>query len=142
MNVAASSCSGITSTRRLIAAGRGWRVSDIEFRADTEACLLEDRHEDVVIGAIIEGSFRYRSTHGSAILTPGALLLGNAGDPFECTYEHTLGDRCISFYYTPDFFGVGKRNAETNPSDPGPEAEPCAHVLTPSLSLLARETIA
>jgi AraC family transcriptional regulator len=104
MNVTASSCSGITSTRRLIAAGRGWRVSDIEFRADTEACLLEDRHEDVVIGAIIEGSFRYRSTHGSAILTPGALLLGNAGDPFECTYEHTLGDRCISFYYTPDFF--------------------------------------
>jgi AraC family transcriptional regulator len=103
-NVTASSCSGITSTRRLIAAGRGWRVSDIEFRADTEACLLEDRHEYFLIAAIIEGSFRYRSTHGSAILTPGALLLGNAGDPFECTYEHTLGDRCISFYYTPDFF--------------------------------------
>jgi AraC-like DNA-binding protein len=88
----------------LIAAGRGWRVSDSEFRADNGACLLEDRHEYFSIAAIIEGSFRYRSTHGSAILTPGALLLGNAGDPFECTYEHTLGDRCISFYYTPDFF--------------------------------------
>jgi AraC-like DNA-binding protein len=88
----------------LIAAGRGWRVSDIEFRADTATCLLEDRHEQVLIAAITEGSFRYRSTRGSAILTPGAVLLGNAGDPFECTYEHTLGDRCISFYYTPDFF--------------------------------------
>jgi hypothetical protein len=104
MNVTAPSCFGITSTRRLIAAGRGWRVSDNEFRADTETCLLEDRHEHVLIAAIVEGSFRYRSTHGSAILTPGTLLLGNAGDPFECTYGHSLGDRCISFSYTPDFF--------------------------------------
>jgi AraC family transcriptional regulator len=104
INVTATSCSGITSSRRSIAAGRGWWVSDVAFRADSEACLFEDRHEHVLIGAIIAGSFRYRSTLGSAILTPGALLLGNAGDPFECSYEHTLGDRCISFHYTPDFF--------------------------------------
>jgi AraC-like ligand binding domain len=109
-NVTASSYSGVTSTRRLIAAGCGWHVSDIEFRAETEACLLEGRHESFSIAAITEGSFRYRSTHGSAILTPGALLLGNAGDPFECNYEHTLGDRCISFYYTPEFFAAGCRD--------------------------------
>lgn len=112
-NVTTSSCSGITTTRRLIGAGRGWRVSDVEFHADTEACRLEDRHGYFSIAAITEGSFRYRSTHGSAILTPGALLLGNAGDPFECTYEHTLADRCISFYYTPDFL---EQVARTLPS--------------------------
>ena len=94
---------GITATRRSIAAGRGWCVSDIAFRADSEDCLFEYRHESILIAAITEGSFRYRSTRGSAILTPGALLLGNVGDPFECSYEHTLGDRCISFNYTPDF---------------------------------------
>jgi AraC family transcriptional regulator len=102
--VTASSSPGITATRRSIAAGRGWCVSDIAFRADSETCRLENRHASVLIAAITEGSFRYRSTHGSAILTPGALLLGNAGDPFECSYQHTLGDRCISFNYTPDFF--------------------------------------
>ena len=101
---ASTSCSGVTTTRRLIAAGCGWRVSNIVYRADSRDCRLEGRHEYVSIMAITEGSFRYRSTHGSAILTPGALMLGNAGDPFECSYEHSLGDRCISFNYTPEFF--------------------------------------
>jgi AraC family transcriptional regulator len=103
-NVTASGSSGISSTSRLIAAGRGWGVSDIEYRANTKACLLESRHEYFSMAAITDGSFRYRSTHGSEILTPGALLLANAGASFECSYEHTLGDRCISFYYTPEFF--------------------------------------
>src|SRR5882724_555980 len=81
-----------------MAAGPGWRVSDNAFRADSADCLLENRHEFVSIAAVIEGSFRYPSTHGSAILTPGALLLGDVGNPFEC-------DRFISFYYTREFFG-------------------------------------
>ena len=36
---------------------------------------------------------------------PGALLLGNAGDAFECSYEDG-GDRVISFGYTPDYFAI------------------------------------
>jgi AraC-like DNA-binding protein len=63
------------------------------------------------------GSFRYRSTHGSVTLMPGALMLGNDGDEFECSYDETWGDRCISFSYTPEYFeriargGAAKRAA-------------------------------
>jgi AraC-like DNA-binding protein len=54
------------------------------------------------ITAVAAGSFRYRSAHGSALLAPGALLLGNAGSAYECTFEHSPGDRCIHFAYAPE----------------------------------------
>jgi AraC family transcriptional regulator len=34
-------------------------------------------------------------------MAPGSLLLGNAGQSFECGHEHGVGDRCISFAYEP-----------------------------------------
>lgn len=37
-------------------------------------------------------------------MTPGSLLLGNAGDCFSCGHEHGTGDRCIAFSYAPEFF--------------------------------------
>jgi AraC-like DNA-binding protein len=37
-------------------------------------------------------------------MTPGSLLLGNAGQSFECGHEHGEGDRCIAFHYDRDFF--------------------------------------
>jgi AraC-like DNA-binding protein len=49
-------------------------------------------------------------------LMPGALMLGNDGDAFECAYDDSWGDRCISFHYTRAYFewiaagpGGGKR---------------------------------
>lgn len=53
-------------------------------------------------------------------MMPGALLLGNAGDPFTCGHEHGAGDRCVSFSYSPEFYegvkadsGIVKRRFET-----------------------------
>ena len=37
-------------------------------------------------------------------MTPGSLLLGNAGECFCCGHEYGAGDRCVSFSYTPQFF--------------------------------------
>jgi len=37
-------------------------------------------------------------------MTPGSLLLGNAGDCFCCGHEHGTGDRCLAVSYTPEFF--------------------------------------
>jgi AraC-like DNA-binding protein len=37
-------------------------------------------------------------------LTPGALLLGNAGSCFTCGHDHGEGDRCLSFHFEPAFF--------------------------------------
>jgi AraC-like DNA-binding protein len=37
-------------------------------------------------------------------MTPGSVLLGNAGECFHCEHEHGTGDRCLSFSYDPEFF--------------------------------------
>jgi AraC-like DNA-binding protein len=53
---------------------------------------------------VIVGSFQYRSGSGRALMTPGSLLLGNAGHCFECGHEHAFGDRCIAFRFAADYF--------------------------------------
>ena len=55
------------------------------------------------IAAVTAGTFHYRSTAGSAVLAPGALLLGNKHHSFECSHEHSAGDRCLSFHFAPEF---------------------------------------
>jgi AraC-like DNA-binding protein len=37
-------------------------------------------------------------------MSPGSLLLGNAGQHFECGHEHGTGDHCISFGFESDYF--------------------------------------
>ena len=37
------------------------------------------------------------------MLAPGALLLGNDCHCFECSHEHGVGDRCLSFRLAPEF---------------------------------------
>jgi AraC-like DNA-binding protein len=38
------------------------------------------------------------------MMTPGSLLLGSPGQCFECSHEHAVGDRCLSFRFTPEYF--------------------------------------
>src|SRR5689334_6858382 len=85
-----------------IAAGPGWRVSDIVCTAGPHDRPYEERHETACVAAVTRGSFQYRTRHGSAVLAPGALLLGNPGEPFECGHEHAGGDRCLAFHFTPE----------------------------------------
>ena len=35
-------------------------------------------------------------------MAPGAILLGNSCDHFECSHDHTRGDRCLSFHVSPE----------------------------------------
>lgn len=100
----AARCTPTALTRREIASGSGWHVTDVAYTAGPEGRPLRDQHGFVSIAAIVAGSFRYRSTHGAALMSPGALLLGNAGGAYECGFEPSGGDRCISFAYTPEHF--------------------------------------
>jgi AraC family transcriptional regulator len=102
--ITATHGAGVTSRRTLLAQGQGWRVHDVEFRAASAASRLQERHDGIVIAAVTHGSFGYRASRGRVTLMPGALLLGNAGDVFECRYERSLGDRCISFSYSAECF--------------------------------------
>ena len=76
-------------------------MSDVVCRAGPGDRPFEERHADICIAVVTEGTFRYRATQGTAMLAPGAILLGNARTCFECNHEHGVGDRCVSFHYTP-----------------------------------------
>jgi len=65
---------------------------------------FEERHELVTISAVVDGTFTYRTDSGRALLYPGSLLLGNCGACFECGHDHSVGDRCISFQFSPEYF--------------------------------------
>jgi len=97
-------CRDLTISRAELARGAGWSVSDATFRATSPRSRLEGRHSGVTIVAVTAGSFRYHARHGCFTLMPGALMLGNDGDAFECRYGGSWGDRAISFNYAPDYF--------------------------------------
>lgn len=89
---------------RALAGGMGWSASDVLCTSGPNDRPFEERHNRVSIAIVVAGSFQYRSTRGGELMTPGALLLGNVGDSFECGHEHAEGDRCIAFHYDHDFF--------------------------------------
>jgi AraC-like DNA-binding protein len=101
--MSAAHISDITVTRNVLAQGGGWSVADVTFRAPSRRSRIAGRHDEVSICAVTAGSFRYRAAHGSVALMPGAIMLGNAGDEFECSYDEAGGDRCVSFHYAPDY---------------------------------------
>jgi len=88
----------------LLAAGAGWRVRDCTCTAGPQDRPFEEQHEAVCVAAVTRGTFQYRTTRGRATLVPGGLLLGNPGANFECSHEHGVGDRCLSFDFDPDYF--------------------------------------
>lgn len=94
---------GETSARTL-AQGDGWTVDDVVCTFGPQDRPFEERHSHVSIAVVAAGSFQYRSAVGRELMTPGSLLLGNAGQYFECAHEHGSGDRCIAFRYAPDYF--------------------------------------
>jgi AraC family transcriptional regulator len=89
--------------KRPLARGNGWSVSDVVCSAGPYDRPAEEQHSGVSIAIVTAGSFQYRSTAGRELMTPGSLLLGNAGQYFECGHEHAVGDRCISFAYEPRY---------------------------------------
>jgi AraC-like DNA-binding protein len=94
---------GGTAGRR-IAAGEGWSVTDVICTSGPGDRPFEERHERVGIAIVVAGSFGYRAASGRALLTPGALLLGDAGCGYECGHDHGRGDRCLAFQFAPEAF--------------------------------------
>jgi AraC family transcriptional regulator len=89
--------------RRFLAHGEGWSVWDVICGAGPRDRPFEEQHACPCIAIVAAGSFQYRSSEGRELMTPGSLLLGNAGQSFECGHEHGVGDRCISFSYWPRY---------------------------------------
>jgi AraC-like DNA-binding protein len=89
---------------RVLAEGGGWVVEDVVCNSGPDDRPFEELHSHVSIAMVVVGTFQYRSESGRALMTPGSLLLGNAGQCFECDHRHAAGDRCIAFRFDPEFF--------------------------------------
>jgi hypothetical protein len=88
----------------VVATGAGWRVVDIVCTHGMHGHPFEERQRAASISLVLSGVFVYRSDHGSSLMSAGALVLGNAGQTFECSHRHGEGDRCLSFQFDPELF--------------------------------------
>jgi AraC family transcriptional regulator len=93
-----------SARNHLLAGGDGWRVVEILCTSGPGDPSVEERFWSVAISLVLSGTFSYRSARGSWLMSPGALLLGNAGHTYQCSHEHGEGDRCLSFQYDPGLF--------------------------------------
>ena len=89
---------------QVLARGEDWTVSDVVCTAGPHDAPFEEQHTGYSIAIVLTGAFQYRSALGDALMTPGSLMLGNPGQCFECGHEHGEGDRCVSFWYAPQYF--------------------------------------
>lgn len=87
-----------------LAQGAGWCVTEYRCTAGPSDRPFEEQHQAMTIAGVVAGSFQYRCAAGSALLYPGAFLLGNADTCFECGHDHGVGDRCIAFHLAPSYF--------------------------------------
>ncbi len=84
--------------------GDGWSVADVVCTCGPCGSALrrtaQPRHDcDRVCRQL-----RVPVAGGRGLMTAGSLLLGNHGHGFECAHRHGEGDRCVSFWYAPDYF--------------------------------------
>jgi AraC-like DNA-binding protein len=89
---------------RILARGDGWTVADVLCTCGPQDRPFEEQHDRYVIAVVLAGSFQHRSPLGRGLLTPGGVMLGDPGHCFECSHEHGEGDRCVSFWYAPEYF--------------------------------------
>jgi AraC family transcriptional regulator len=110
------------TTPRVLAEGPGWTVADVLCTSGPRDRPYEEQHSRVSLALVLAGSFQYR---GSArrgptrleLMTPGSLLLGNCGQCFECRHDHGAGDRCLAFWYEPEYFERLAADAGARPAD-------------------------
>jgi len=115
---------------RSVAGGRGWSVADVTCTSGPQDRSFEERHTRPTIAIVLAGSFQYRSPLGHGFMAPGSLLLGNAGHCYECGHRHGEGDRCVAFYYQPDYFERLAADAGAKPRFPVPQLPPLRSLAT------------
>jgi AraC-like DNA-binding protein len=93
-----------SAQNRVLRSGQGWRVVEVLCTSGPGDLSIEERYWSVAISLVLSGTFSYRSAKGSLLMSPGALLLGNAGHTYQCSHEHGEGDRCLSFQFDPALF--------------------------------------
>jgi len=83
---------------RLIAGGPGWNACDVLCRFGPTDRSYDELHPAMSVAMVLRGTFTYESAGRVVLMTPGSILIGNAGECYQCRHEHAVGDRCISFH--------------------------------------------
>jgi AraC-like DNA-binding protein len=74
-----------------------------EARCATDASApIEKCYAGPAIGVVVAGTFDYAGRHGRTRATPGAILLGNAGEAFDCRHLDAGGNRRAVIALHPD----------------------------------------
>jgi len=130
--VARKNLHGLAGTAQgwILATGPGFVVSDVLCTSGPQDRAFEEEHSHVSIAMVVAGSFQYRNSLGKVLLTPGSLLLGDAGKSFECGHEHGVGDRCIAFKFDVDYFETIAKDAGLRPEFVAPRV-PALRELAP-----------
>ena len=89
---------------RVVAQGDGWTVLEMVCTLGPKDRPFEEQHAQYSISLVLGGTFQYRFSLGRELMIPGSILLGNAGQSFECSHPHAVGDRCLSFHFSPAYF--------------------------------------
>jgi AraC-like DNA-binding protein len=92
-----------TAAARVLAAGHGWSASDVVCTAGPSDRVFEEQRALVAVAVVLAGTFTYRARRERVALVPGSMLLGNAGECFECRHDHGEGDRCLAFHFDSGF---------------------------------------
>jgi AraC-like DNA-binding protein len=82
----------------------GLRVLDVVCTSGPRDRPFEEAHSVTSIAIVLSGTFTYRSDRGSALMTPGSLLIGNSRHCFTCGHDHGEGDRCLAFMFDEALF--------------------------------------
>src|SRR5512138_382268 len=69
---------GTLRANRIAGSGE-WAVEDVICTAGPEHPSFEERHSWFRVAIVVAGTFNCRSANRRELLTPGSLLLGNAG---------------------------------------------------------------
>ena len=85
---------------RRMSCAPGICFSEVSCDAGPHDASFEEQHALASVAFVTHGGFGYRCGAGSAVLGPGAVLLGNAGGGYTCTHAAPGGDRCLSFGYS------------------------------------------
>jgi AraC family transcriptional regulator len=82
----------------------GLRILDVVCTSGPRDTPFEEAHSMTSIAIVLAGTFTYRSDRGSALMTPGSLLIGNPRRCFTCGHDHGEGDRCLAFMFDDALF--------------------------------------
>lgn len=91
---------------RPLQSGTGLRLMHCQCRAAPGERPIDEEHQNFSITLVDRGRFTYRTRTGAAVLGPGWLMLGNAGDGYACSHEDSdgTGDDCTVLTMSADLF--------------------------------------